>query len=100
MKAQKTNNYKKDSSFSIIKSNLDIKEFLYKRFTENGLMFSEVIRNAAKMNIPILAPQLSRYLNTKFSVRGGLSEETILSLCKIYGISVEIKVKYLNDFKI
>lgn len=100
MKLKRKHNYEKDVNSSIIKSNLDIKEFLYKRIVDEGLSFADVIRMAKKNHIKIDPAQLSRYLNTDFSVKNGVSEEGILWLSECLGVEVELNVKYKTNFKL
>lgn len=89
--------YQKELNHSIVKSNLTIKEFLFKRWTELGLLFSEVVKDAQKENRNITSAQLSRYINTSYQVVSGLSEVEILWLCEKYNIKVTLQVEYGKD---
>lgn len=74
----------------IVKNNSDIRELLFKRITEQKMLWIDVVADAKKYDRLLHISQISRYFNG--TTQNALCQDDILWLCMRYGINVSIEV--------
>lgn len=81
-----------------IRSNKNIKEFVFLRMGELGLSVGDIIKEGNKHRMKFSQSMFSKWINAPGHSQNSLTQKQVLWLCHRLGIEIHLKIEMKEDF--